>query len=144
MNNSVIRFPEVKSRCGISHSNIYNQINQGTFPKPIRLGERAVGWLSSEIDDWLSRKAEERLAVSRFARFGELVARSRRDWKRWGFRPFSNYGMQMRRLFGRGFPWCRSERYENYAESHASTWKKSFQTSSRSCRVVRSEHWFMT
>jgi prophage regulatory protein len=61
MNNSVIRFPEVKSRCGISHSNIYNQINQGTFPKPIRLGERAVGWLSSEIDDWLSRKAEERL-----------------------------------------------------------------------------------
>lgn len=59
MNNSVIRLPAVKSRCGISRSNIYQQINQGTFPKPIRLGERAVGWLSSDIDDWLSRKVEE-------------------------------------------------------------------------------------
>ena len=60
MNNSVIRFPAVKSRCGISRSNIYQQINQGTFPKPIRLGERAVGWLTSDIDEWLSRQIEQR------------------------------------------------------------------------------------
>ena len=80
MNNSVIRFPAVKSRCGISRSNIYQQINQGTFPKPIRLGERAVGWLSSDIDDWLSRKVEEsQQHPSKKAIKGKLLVASSND-----------------------------------------------------------------
>lgn len=59
MKSIVVRFPAVIDRTGISRSNIYHQVNQGTFPAPIKLGMRAVGWLSSDIDEWLSRKVEE-------------------------------------------------------------------------------------
>jgi prophage regulatory protein len=31
-------------------------MQEGTFPKPISLGSRAVGWLEHEIDDWLDRR----------------------------------------------------------------------------------------
>jgi prophage regulatory protein len=60
MSNSVIRLPIVKLRSGLSRSCIYSQIKQGTFPKPISIGARAVGWLSSDIDDWLSIQIEKR------------------------------------------------------------------------------------
>lgn len=80
MKPSVIRFPAVKSRCGISHSNIYHQINQGTFPKPIKLGMRAVGWLETDIDEWLSRKIEEsQQGPSKKAVKGKLSVASSND-----------------------------------------------------------------
>jgi prophage regulatory protein len=60
MSNSVVRLPNVKLRCGLSRSSIYFQIKQGTFPKPISIGARAVGWLTSDIDDWLSIQIEKR------------------------------------------------------------------------------------
>ena len=31
-------------------------MHAGTFPKPVQLGERAVGWRLSEIDDWLDTR----------------------------------------------------------------------------------------
>lgn len=62
----VLRLPTVKTRTGLSRSTIYLRVAQGTFPKPISLGGRAVGWLESEIDSWLSsqinnsRKTEQK------------------------------------------------------------------------------------
>jgi prophage regulatory protein len=50
---SVLRLPQVKARTGKSRSSIYDGVNEGTFPAPIPLGERAVGWLEHEIDAWL-------------------------------------------------------------------------------------------
>jgi len=49
MINTILRLPEVKSESGYSRSTIYLRINQGLWPKPIRLGERAVGWPANEI-----------------------------------------------------------------------------------------------
>lgn len=46
--------PKVKERTGLSRSTIYAKIAQGTFPKPVCLGARAVGWLESEIDEWIN------------------------------------------------------------------------------------------
>jgi len=35
-------------------------MQDGTFPKPIKLGARAVGWLESEIEEWLQARIEKR------------------------------------------------------------------------------------
>lgn len=59
MSNSILRLPRVKARVGLSRSSIYLAISQGTFPKPVRLGARAVGWLEHEIDAWLARRIGE-------------------------------------------------------------------------------------
>jgi prophage regulatory protein len=51
----ILRLPQVKERTGMSRSFIYAAED---FPTSIRLGDRAVGWLESEISVWIeSRKA---------------------------------------------------------------------------------------
>jgi len=45
-----LRLPEVRIRTGKSRSSIYQGVNNGTFPKPIKLGPRAVGWIEAEIE----------------------------------------------------------------------------------------------
>lgn len=62
MASIVLRLPEVKLRTGLSRSSIYLKINEGTFPKPIPLGLRAVGWLDSEVDSWVDLCVSKRLA----------------------------------------------------------------------------------
>ena len=63
MAHTILRLPAVKARTGLARSTIYLRISEGSFPKPIRLGARAVGWLESEIEAWLS----ERIKASRRA-----------------------------------------------------------------------------
>jgi prophage regulatory protein len=55
---TILRLPAVKIRTGLGRSTIYLYVSQGTFPKPVRLGKRAVGWLESEIQDWLQRQID--------------------------------------------------------------------------------------
>ena len=45
-----LKLPEVKRRSAKSRSTIYQGVKDGTFPKPIKLGPRAVGWIESEIE----------------------------------------------------------------------------------------------
>ncbi|BAZ92608.1 phage transcriptional regulator, AlpA [Thiohalobacter thiocyanaticus] len=59
MANAILRLPIVKARTGLSRSTIYLRISEGTFPKPISLGARAVGWLESEIEDWLAQQVKQ-------------------------------------------------------------------------------------
>jgi prophage regulatory protein len=56
----ILRFPAVIERTGLSRSTIYLQISKGNFPKPISLGANSVGWLESEIDDWINSKIAKR------------------------------------------------------------------------------------
>jgi len=58
MVNAILRLPKVKSCTGLSRSTIYLRISEGRFPKPVSLGGRAVGWIESEIDEWLNQKIE--------------------------------------------------------------------------------------
>ena len=58
---AILRLPAVKSRTGLSRSTIYLRMATGDFPKPVALGRRAVGWLSSEIDQWI----EDQIYLSR-------------------------------------------------------------------------------
>ncbi len=58
MVTAILRLPAVKARTGLSRSTIYLYIAQGKFPAQIILGSRSVGWLESDIDDWLNQKIE--------------------------------------------------------------------------------------
>lgn len=66
MQNSILRIAAVKSITGLSRSTIYLAVSRGTFPSPISLGPRAVGWLENEIEAWLAtRVAESRASCSK-------------------------------------------------------------------------------
>jgi prophage regulatory protein len=58
MTHRILRLPDVKAATGLSRSTIYLRIAEGTFPRPVSLGGRAVGWLQAEIDDWMTRRIE--------------------------------------------------------------------------------------
>lgn len=60
----ILRIPDVEHQVGLKKSTIYALIKKGEFPTPIRLGNRASGWLLSEINQWKQR----RIAESRTAR----------------------------------------------------------------------------
>lgn len=53
MQDKIYRRPDVESLVGLSRSTIYAMIADGTFPKPIKLGKRAVGWRQSDVLTWL-------------------------------------------------------------------------------------------
>lgn len=50
------RRPEVEHVTGISRSTLYEMIKCGEFPKPVRLGRRAVGWPETAVSDWLDSR----------------------------------------------------------------------------------------
>ena len=52
----LLRREEVETRCGFSRSSLYRLMREGDFPEPIRIGERAVRWLESEVDSWLASR----------------------------------------------------------------------------------------
>ena len=56
--HTILRLPAVKTSTGLSRSTIYLRIAQGTFPKSVGLGARAVGWLEAEIQEWLQQRIE--------------------------------------------------------------------------------------
>ena len=45
---------------GLGRSSIYKFIALGTFPKPVQLGDRAVGWVDHEVDDWIAERVADR------------------------------------------------------------------------------------
>lgn len=60
MTKTILRLPGVKAKTGLSRSTIYDKVQKKQFPTPVKLGMRAVGWLESEIDEWLRQLAEAR------------------------------------------------------------------------------------
>jgi prophage regulatory protein len=46
----------VQLKTGLARSTLYLQVSQGTFPRPIKIGKRSVGWRASDIDHWLSMR----------------------------------------------------------------------------------------
>jgi prophage regulatory protein len=57
----ILRRREVEARTGLSRSTIYQKIKERAFPLPISLGAKSVGWIKTEIDEWL----EARVKLSR-------------------------------------------------------------------------------
>jgi len=51
-----LRLPEVKHITALSRAHIYLLISKNEFPKQYKLGERAAGWLESEVLAWMQSK----------------------------------------------------------------------------------------
>ncbi|REE19400.1 AlpA family transcriptional regulator [Paraburkholderia sp. BL27I4N3] len=61
---AILRRGQVELEVGLKRSTIYQRMQEGTFPRPIRLGERAVGWRASDIELFLEDPAGYRVAPS--------------------------------------------------------------------------------
>ena len=61
-NVKVLRIAAVVNKLGIARSTIYDWLNAKSprhdpaFPKPYSLGKQSVGWLESELDDWVLQR----------------------------------------------------------------------------------------
>ena len=53
MATAILRLPDVIKSTGRKRSSIYRDVRKGTFPAPVALGPRAVGWRESDIIDWI-------------------------------------------------------------------------------------------
>ena len=60
MPHKVLRLPDVMDRVGLGSSFIYLLIQRGEFPKPVKIGVRAVGWIEPEVDVWIEERLAER------------------------------------------------------------------------------------
>lgn len=58
----ILRLPQVQEKTGLGHDSIYRLGREGDFPRPLKLSERASGWLEHEIDAWLEKRAAAREA----------------------------------------------------------------------------------
>ena len=56
MDVQVYRIKELTKLLGVSKETIYLWIRKNRFPKPIKLGERASGWLKEDVEKWLENK----------------------------------------------------------------------------------------
>ncbi|MFK9003017.1 AlpA family transcriptional regulator [Pseudomonas pergaminensis] len=52
----IMRRDEVERRTGFKRAHIYNLMKEGQFPKAKRIGMRAVGWDSLEIEQWITER----------------------------------------------------------------------------------------
>lgn len=50
--------PEVEVETGLSRTSIYRKMEEGTFPRPKRISQRAVRWPQSKIDAWKANQPE--------------------------------------------------------------------------------------
>lgn len=65
---TILRRKQVEARVGLSRSSIYERMRYNpkrpgdfdpTFPKPIPLGLKAVGWIEAEVEAWLAAQAKK-------------------------------------------------------------------------------------
>ena len=65
-----IRLPEVLTRTGFGRTSIYRKMEDGSFPRSVKLGgppvdpeafdSRAVAWIENEVEQWIDSRIEER------------------------------------------------------------------------------------
>ena len=54
--NRIIRLRELKTLIGLSTTTIWRKEKENTFPKRRKISKRAVGWMHSEIIQWINRQ----------------------------------------------------------------------------------------
>lgn len=55
----VIKLPEVLEIVKCSKAKVYSEMKKGTFPKPIKLGDRAVAWVVADVREWLGNRIKQ-------------------------------------------------------------------------------------
>ncbi|EKO3535984.1 AlpA family transcriptional regulator [Vibrio fluvialis] len=49
-----LKLKEVMEKTALSRSAIYRKMSDGEFPQSVSLGDRAVAWVESEVDEWMT------------------------------------------------------------------------------------------
>ena len=62
---NILRYPEASRKCGVSRMTLYRWATQPeyadmNFPRPIPLGTNSVGFIQTEIENWLAEQAAKR------------------------------------------------------------------------------------
>ena len=52
----ILRLRAVEVRTGLSRTSLWRLARTGKFPAPRRLGAKAIGWLESEIEEWVASR----------------------------------------------------------------------------------------
>jgi prophage regulatory protein len=55
----IMRRDEVERKTGFKRAHIYNLMKEGKFPQAKRIGMRAVGWDSVEIELWVVERLDQ-------------------------------------------------------------------------------------
>ena len=56
----LVRFDTVSEAIGLNRHQIHGAIRSGKFPKPVKIGKRAVAWVLSEVQEWIAARIAER------------------------------------------------------------------------------------
>ena len=80
-----IRLPEVLSRTGYGRTTIYRKMEDGSFPRSVKLGgppkdpnafdSRAIAWIEDEVEQWIESRIEERDSGSTDFSEGQKIER---------------------------------------------------------------------
>ena len=54
----ILRIEQVMARVKKSRSGIYADVKSGTFPHPVKIGIRAIGWTESSVEQWIQERIE--------------------------------------------------------------------------------------
>lgn len=54
----ILRMPQVIEKTGLARATVYKLVKGGSFPKPLKLGARAVGWRVADVQRWLESRPE--------------------------------------------------------------------------------------
>lgn len=57
----ILRRAEVEQKTGFKRTHLYNLMREGKFPKALRIGLRAVGWDSLEVEQWIAERLNDRV-----------------------------------------------------------------------------------
>lgn len=62
----ILRRKQVEDRTGLKRSTLYTRIDPRSkyfdpaFPKPVKLGANAIGWIAEEIEAWIRSRIDSR------------------------------------------------------------------------------------
>jgi len=56
MDNKIYRVKAVCGMTGLPLSTLYAKMLNKEFPRPVKLGRRAVGWYSEDVERWLKSR----------------------------------------------------------------------------------------
>lgn len=56
----LLRIREVLQLCGLSRATLYREIKLHSFPAPVKLSARSVGWLQDDVMHWMETRIEQR------------------------------------------------------------------------------------
>ena len=61
---NILRRKDVEARVGLSRSTLYELMDRGSFPRPVKLSAKRVGWLENEIAEWQKARIAARDKVA--------------------------------------------------------------------------------